>query len=93
MNEQDLDWQVYHLLLKDPDLDQDRLAGKIGCSRDEIVLSLSRLEAAFLIEPDGERYKVLSVQEMLLKCQAKYDQNSPFVIEGGVIRIKKDYDP
>jgi hypothetical protein len=92
VNKQDLDWKVYHLLLKDPDLDRDRLAGKIGCSRDEIVSSLSRLEAAFLIEQDGEGYRVLSVQEMLLRCQAKYDQNSPFVIEGRVIRIKKDWD-
>jgi hypothetical protein len=92
VNEQDLDWQVYHLVLLDPDLDWDRLAGKIGCSCDDILLSLSRLEAAFLIEQDGERYKVLSVQEMLLRCQARYDQNSPFVIEGGVIRIKKDHD-
>lgn len=92
MNEQDLDWQVYHLLLKGPDLDQDRLAEKIGCSRDEIVSSLSRLESAFLIEKDGKRYRVLSVQEMLLQCQARYDQNSPFIIEGGVIRVKKDRD-
>lgn len=89
MNEQDLNWQVYHLLLKDPDQDRDRLAEKIGCNRDEIVLSLRRLEAAFLIEQDGERYKVLSVQEMLLRCQARYDQNSPFVIEGGVIKKKR----
>ena len=92
MNEQDLDWQVYHLLLKDPDQDQDLLIGKTGCSRDEIVSSLRRLESAGLIEHNGERYKILSVQEILFRCQARYDQNSPFVIEGGVIRIKKDRD-
>jgi biotin operon repressor len=92
VNEQDLDWQVYHLLIKDPDQDPDVITGKTGCSRDEIVSSLRRLEADGLIEQDGERYKVLSVQEILLRGQAKYDQNVPFVIEGGVIRIKKDRD-
>lgn len=93
MDEQDLDWQVYHLLLEDPDQGKDSLAGKSGRSVDQIVSSLLRLEAACLIEQDGEKYRILSVQEILLRCQARYDRYSPFVIEGGIIRIKKDPDP
>jgi predicted transcriptional regulator len=92
VNEQDLDWQVYHLLLKDPDQGMDSLAGTTGCSSDEIASSLRRLEAACLIEQDGEGFRVPSVQEILLKCQARYDPNSMFVVERGIIRLKKDPD-
>ena len=93
MNEQDLDWQVYHLLVKDPDQGRERLAATTGSSTEEITSSLRRLEDAGLIEQDGERIRVPSLQEILLSCQARYDRDSPFVIEEGIIRLKKDTDP
>jgi hypothetical protein len=93
VNEQDLDWQVYHLLLKDPDQGMDGLAQMTRCGIEEIAASLKRLEAACLIEQDGEGFRVPSIQEIILRCQARYDRDSPFVIEGGIIRLKKDPDP
>lgn len=92
MNEQDLDWQVYHLLLKDPDQGMAGLAGTTGCSIDEIESSLRRLEAAYLIEREGDKIRVPSIQEILLRCQARYDLNLPFIVEKGIIRLKEDPD-
>lgn len=70
----------------------ESLAQTTGCGIEEIASSLRRLEAACLIEHDGEGFRVPSIQETLLRCQARYDRDSPFVIEGGIIRLKKDPD-
>lgn len=89
MKEEDLDWMVYHLLVHDPCLSLEALAAKAGCSSAEVTQSLRRLGESGLIEEGSGGYRILSVQEMLLRCQARYDQSSPVIIEGGVIRVKK----
>lgn len=92
MNEEDLDWRVYHLLLEGPCQSPDALAAKAGCSSVEIEGSLRRLENLMLIARERGGSRVLSVQEMLLQCQSRYDPRSPFTVEGGVIRVKKEQD-
>ncbi len=91
MKEQDCDWLVYHLLLSGPDQGCDALARKAGCSTEEIAASLRRLEEHLLIEKAGEEYRVLSIHEMLLKCQTRYDESLPFIIEGNTVRMKKEF--
>jgi len=88
MREKELDWQVYHLLADGPERDIHALAALLRSSPEEICRSLKRLEKAMLLEicPDGVR--VLSIPEMLLRCQARYDEGCPFTIEGGAIRMK-----
>jgi hypothetical protein len=94
MREEDLDWEVYHLIVADPSRDAGFLAAHLRCSPAEIQASLQRLERASLIEQgDGGRFRVLSIQEMILRCQARYCRDIPYVIEGGVIRLKKDREP
>jgi len=94
MREEDLDWEVYHLLAADPTRDAGFLAAHLHCSRDEIRASLQRLERALLIEQDEcGRISVLSIQESLIRCQARYCRDLPFVIEGGVIRVKGEREP
>ncbi len=92
MNEEDLDWKVYHLLLEDPCQSPETLAAKSGCSPVEIAGSLQRLENLMLIVQESGGARVLSVAEMLLQCQSRYDPRSPFTVEGGVIRMKKGPD-
>jgi len=92
VNEADLDWRVYHLLVRDPCQSQEALAEQAGCSSEEAIQSLRRLEDSGLIEEGSGGCRILSVQEMLLRCQARYDQSSSFIIEGGVIRVKKGPD-
>lgn len=92
MNDEDLDWSVYHHLIEDPGQDEETLAGKTGCSSGEIGDSIWRLEKAMLIAREGQGYRVLSVPEMLLQCQVRYDPRSQITFEGGVIRMRKGQD-
>jgi biotin operon repressor len=89
VKEGDLDWRVYHLLVHEPCQSPEALAAQTGCSSAEVSQSLLRLEEAGLIEEGSGGCRVLSVPEMMLRCQAKYDLSSPITLEGGVIRIKK----
>lgn len=94
MKEEDLDWAVYHYIAADPTRDPEKLAECLRCPVDDIQSSLERLERAFLIERGKEgKIRVLSVHEMLIRCQAKYRKDFPFVVEGGVIRVKGDPGP
>ncbi len=88
MKEEELDWQVYHLLVEDADREAGVLAGLLGCSPDDIQRSMKRLESAMLLECTPGGVRTLSVQEMMLRCQARYDRDCPFSIEGGVIRLR-----
>lgn len=93
MREEDLDWEVYHLIVADPEADAGVLAAHLRCSPAEIQASLRRLERASLIEQgEGGRLRVLSIQEMLIRCQARYCRDTPFVIENGVIKLKQDQE-
>jgi len=92
MREEDLDWQVYHLLLDDAGRDEDALAALLHCTPGEVHTSIGRLEKAMLLECTPGGVRVLSVQEMALRCQARYDRSCPFSIKGGVIRLKGGSD-
>jgi hypothetical protein len=89
VREEDLDWLVYHLLLDGSLQDSSQLAVSVGCTGEELAASLARLESLFLIVREGTGYRVLSVPEFMLACQARHDPSAPFVIEGGVIRERK----
>ena len=90
VKQEDLDWLVYHLLLARSGQDRDDLAAEAGCSRDDLESSIARLESSLLITRSGEEIRVVSIPEFILACQSRYDTSAPFVIEGGIIREKKD---
>jgi hypothetical protein len=48
-----------------------------------------RLDHNLLINRTGSEVRVLSVGESLIKCQAKYDNELPYVFEDGVIKARK----
>jgi hypothetical protein len=89
VNEADLDWLVYHLILKDPGCAETALALSAGCGQSELRSCLERLKRYLLIEGHESGYRALSPREVMVKCQCTYDQNLPYTIEGGVVRIKK----
>jgi len=89
VNEEDLDWQIYHLLADEPDQDIGALSGKTGCSSAKVAVSLDRLEKILLVERREGKYRIRSIHEMLLSCQARYDDNSSIIIENGIIRERK----
>jgi hypothetical protein len=89
VRDEDLDWEIYHLLL----------AGKIRTIRDLeaagydptlVEASLSRLEKSCLIERRGGTVRPLSLQEAVILCCLKYDRESPLCIEEGVIRVRPE---
>jgi hypothetical protein len=89
VNEEDLDWLVYHLLLDGSLQDSGQLAATAGCPAEELAASLARLESSLLIVREGAWYRVLSVPEFMLASQARHDPSAHSVIEGGVIRERK----
>jgi hypothetical protein len=89
VKEEDLDWCIYHLLEDAPCQDIAALSGKTGCSSAEVAGSLDRLEKFLLVERCEGTYRIRQIQEMLLSCQARYDETAPFIIENGIIRERK----
>ncbi len=89
MKEADTDWLIYHIIAHEPAITFARLVEKSGLSEGEIAASLVRLERSFLIERKDGTVRVLSVGEVLIKCQAKYDNTLPYIIEDGVIKARK----
>ncbi|MFA5002104.1 MAG: hypothetical protein WC502_03905 [Methanolinea sp.] len=88
MKEEELDWQIYHILAGNPGMDEHSLAGLLQVSPEAIHESFLRLQKSLLIEDSPGGAQVLSIPEMILRCQAKYDTKCPFTFEGGVIRAK-----
>lgn len=88
VKEQDLDWKLYHILAADPSKGEEELAAIACVSPDQIRSSMDRLVLANLLERSDAGYRVLSMQEMLLRCQARYDKSCPFFLENGVLKMK-----
>jgi hypothetical protein len=93
VNDADLDWLVYHLILQGSGRTAVELAPAAQCTEAEIEASLSRLTGYLLIEPGEQGYRPLTFLEILVKCQCIYERDVPFQIEGGIIRAKKKEGP
>jgi len=88
MRDEDLDWEIYHALIGGKFRTEADLA---GCGYDPglVEASLCRLERYLLIERRGGGLRALSLPESILLCQARNEEDSPLVIENGVIRVKR----
>jgi hypothetical protein len=93
VNDADLDWLVYHLILQGSGRTAGELSQAVPCPEAEIEASLSRLASYLLIEAGETGYRPLAFQEMLVKCHCRHDRDLPFTIEGGIIRSKKKVGP
>lgn len=89
MKDEEVDWQVYHLITAGHGLSLDWLAAKSGLDRQAVEASVKRLEKYLLVQQKGERIEPLSVNESLIRCQIRHDTLLPFTIENGVIKEKK----
>ena len=89
VQDEEIDWSVYHALLDGKAGTMQDLAG-MGYDPRLIEESVRRLERYYLVERAGDSVRVLSFQESLLLCQAKNDETCPFVVENGVIRTRPD---
>ena len=94
VRQEDIDWKIYHIVVEETSVSVDEVTSKTGLDKETVSESLKRLESASLIGYDGKTAKILSIQEMLLKCRIKNtasDPNSPIIIENGVIKENPNY--
>jgi predicted ArsR family transcriptional regulator len=88
VKEEDQDWLIYHLLADPGRAGVKDLADRAGIPPENVEESLLRLEKQFLVQRKGDEYSILSIQEMMLRCQCRYDPGLPYEIENGVIKMK-----
>lgn len=89
MKEEDTDWLIYHLIVKEPAITIEGLVVSSGLDPGTVHASLERLERYLLIGRDGGKLRVLNFGESLIHCQVKYSEDLPYTIENGVIKERK----
>lgn len=90
MKEEDADWLIYHLLVKEPSIStEEDLVTASGLDPSAVDASLKRLERYLLIEQVEGTVRVLSFGEALIRCQIKYSKDLPYTMENGVIKQRK----
>ena len=89
MKEEDADWVIYHLIVKEQSISAEGLVTASGFEPCIVDASLHRLERYLLIERTDGKLRVLNFGEALIRCQVKYSQDLPYTIENGVIKERK----
>ena len=89
VKEEDADWLIYHLIVKQPSISADALVTASGLDPSTVDASLKRLERYLLIECSEGNVRALSFGEALIHCQIKYSDDLPYTIENGVIKPRK----
>jgi hypothetical protein len=89
VKEEDADWLIYHLLVKEPSISAECLVTASGLDPWAVDASLKRLERYLLIEQVEGTMRVLSFGEALIRCQIKYSKDLPYTMENGVIKQRK----
>ena len=89
MKEEDTDWLIYHLIVKEPSTTVEDLVVSSGIDPGMVDASLTRLERYLLIERNGGKLRALNFGESLIRCQLKHSEDLPFTIENGVIKERK----
>ena len=89
MKEEDADWVIYHLIVKEPSISVEGLVTASGLDTCVVDGSLERLERYLLIERAEGKLRALNFGEALIRCQIKYSEDLPYTIENGVIKERK----
>lgn len=94
VRQEEIDWSIYHIIAYENIVSTEGISSKTGFDEETVKESLKRLESSSLIGYDGENAKILSIQEMILKCKIKNTASapdSPVIIENGVIKENPNY--
>ena len=89
MKEEDADWLIYHIIVKEPSISVDDVVTASGLDPDVVDASLKRLERYLLIERTEGKLRVLNFGEALIRCQIKDSDDLPYTFENGVIKARK----
>ncbi|MBN1194284.1 MAG: MarR family transcriptional regulator [Methanomicrobiaceae archaeon] len=88
MREEELDWTLYHIIAARNTTTIPELCTDTGFSRDNVEGAMERLERNCLIGRSEEDVRVLSIHESLIMCRVNHAQDSPIVVEDGVIKYR-----
>ena len=94
MREEEIDWNIYHIIQYEKTISPGDIEARTGFEQEIVRDSLKRMEKSCLIGFEGDNVRLLSLQEMLLKCSIKNTAakpDSPVIIENGVIRANPNY--
>ena len=89
VKQEDVDWQVYHLIPPAAPTTAERLAETCGLELRLIEESLARLERYCLVERNAGEVRILTYGESLIRNQMIYEKDLPFTLENGVIKARK----
>lgn len=92
MKDEDVDWNIYHLIPDEGILLQD-LIEKSGMEKESVLASAARLEKIHLVHCDGEKVCPVSINDFLITetlCGgAEKEDDFGIYIENGVIKVRK----
>ena len=89
MKEEDADWLIYHIIVREPSISAEGVVTASGLYPDVVDASLKRLERYLLIDRTEGKLRVLNFGEALVRCQIKYSDDLPYTFENGVIKARK----
>lgn len=89
MRDEERDWIIYHLAIREKTVTFDDIVRDSGFSPDTVRQSLSRLTNAFLLDISGDTIRVLSIGESVVRCQCRFMKDSPVIFEDGVIKARE----
>jgi len=89
VKDEEIDWLIYHRITGRDGLTTGELAELTSLTEQIVAASLERLKRNLLIESRDGTVHALSINESLIRCQAKYDRTFPITIENGVIKERK----
>lgn len=88
MREEDLDWDVYHIIAMNGEIAPDDLVERCGQPADVIGSSVARLERKHLICRTENGLRVLSLAESIARCQLGQCEDERIYFENGVIKVR-----
>jgi hypothetical protein len=89
VKDEEIDWLIYHQITGCDAITIGELAKRNGLPESAVEASLNRLKINLLIENREGTAHALSVNESLIRCQVKYDTTLPYILEDGVVKVKK----
>lgn len=85
---EEYDWAIYHVIDEKSGCSMDEICERTGYEPGIVQESLGRLISSLLINIRGEKYRICSIEEMLIAGQMKRDPFSDIIIENGVVKVR-----
>jgi hypothetical protein len=90
VREEDLDWDIYHIVAMNREIAPAELVQRFGQPGDVIEDSVARLQRRHLICRTENGLRVLSVAESMARCQLQQCDDHRIYLENGVIKVHPD---